>query len=51
MKYPDAKRHQLISFIKSSLRFIGYGALPFSIVTGAVLLAIAEVLGVVEELV
>jgi hypothetical protein len=49
--YPDAKKHQLISFIKSGLRFIGYFALPFSITAGAVFLIFAEVLGIVEELV
>lgn len=49
--YPDAKKHQIISFIKSGLRFVGYVALPFSIIVGAFLLILAEVLGVVEELV
>jgi hypothetical protein len=49
--YPDAKKHQLISFIKSGLRFVGYFALPFSLMVAAVFLILAEVLGVVEELV
>jgi len=51
VNYPDAKKHQVISFIKSGLRFIGFGALPFSIAIGACLLIAAEVLGVIEELV
>lgn len=51
MTHPDAKKHQIISFVKSGLRFIGYGALPFSIALGACLLIAAEVLGVIEELV
>ena len=50
-QYPDAKKHQIISFVKSGLRFVGYVLLPFTIVGAAVLLIAAEVLGVVEELV
>ena len=50
--YPDAKKHQIVSFIKSGIRilacFIGSFA---SIEYGFFLLAAAEVVGVVEELV
>jgi len=49
--YPDAEKHQVISFVKSGLRFIGYFALPFSLTTSAIFLIFAEVLGVAEELV
>ncbi len=49
--YPDAKKHQIISFIKSGLRFVGYVLLPFTLLGAASLLIIAEVLGVVEEMV
>ena len=48
---PDPRLHQIISFIKSGVRILGYVALPFSIIISAVLLAIAEIIGVVEELV
>ena len=52
IKYPDAKKHQLISFIKSGIRIaacflggIGYFEVGFFI------LGVAEVVGIVEELV
>ena len=48
---PDPLLHRNISFIKSFLRIVGFGALTFSLMTGAVLLIFAEVLGIVEELV
>ena len=50
-KIPNPKLHQIISFIKSGVRILGYIALPFSIILSAVLLAIAEIIGIVEELV
>jgi hypothetical protein len=49
--YPDAKLHQKISFIKSGIRFAGYGFLPFNLWVAGGLLVIAEVIGVIEELV
>ena len=51
MNYPDAKLHQIISFVKSGIRIVGCIFLPINLLTGAVLLAIAEGLGIVEELV
>lgn len=43
--------HRAVSFWKSNLRIIGYGVSVRSILIGALILAIAEVLGVIEELV
>jgi len=48
---PDPKWHMYMSFIKSAVRFVGYGFLPFNIMWGAGLLVAAEVIGVVEEMV
>ena len=48
---PDQKWHQIISFVKSAIRIIGFIALPYFLVGGALLLVLAEVLGIVEELV
>jgi len=48
---PDPRLHQIISFIKSGVRILGYVALPFSIIISAILLAIAEIIGIFEELV
>ena len=51
MKYPDAKKHQTISFIKSWIRIIGYFFIPFSLVTATLILVVSEVIGIIEELV
>lgn len=48
---PDARKHQIISFIKSGIRILGYVLLPFDIVAATVVLAISEVVGILEELV
>ena len=50
-KYPDPDKHQLISFIKSGIRILGYAALWWSIDIAATLLILSEVVGVYEELV
>jgi hypothetical protein len=51
-KYPNAKRHKYVSFVKSGIRIIACGFLAYyEIQTAAVLFAIAELLGVAEELV
>jgi hypothetical protein len=48
---PDAKKHQIISFVKSSIRILGYCFIPFSLVTATVLLILSEIVGIIEELV
>ena len=49
--YPDAKKHQLISFIKSGVRIIGYILIPFDIGAAVALLVVSEVIGILEEMV
>ena len=49
--HPDAKKHQFVSFIKSGIRIFGYILLPFSILAGASVLVVSEVIGIIEELV
>lgn len=49
--HPDAKKHQIISFIKSGVRMIGYTFLFFDITMAAVILIASEAIGIVEELV
>ena len=51
MKYPDAKKHLIISNIKSAIRIAGYICLPFNLNLAVIILILSEVLGVVEELV
>jgi hypothetical protein len=48
---PDQKWHRIISFIKSGIRIIGYGFIPFNLVTATVLLVVSEAVGIIEELV
>ena len=51
MNYPDAKKHQLISFIKSGIRILGYGFLIINLPIAVALLISSEVVGIIEELV
>lgn len=55
MNQPDPKKHQFISFVKSSWRIVAGGALCFYpndlILLAGISLIVAEILGVVEELV
>ena len=51
LNYPDARKHQLVSFIKSGIRILGYCFIPFSLVTSAILLILSEIVGIIEELV
>ena len=51
MKYPDAKKHQLISFIKSGIRLLGYVLIPFNISIAVGVLVVSEIIGILEELV
>ena len=51
MKQQDPKLHQLLSFIKSAIRIVGYVLLPISIISAAIVLILSEVIGIIEELV
>jgi hypothetical protein len=51
MQQPDARLHQQISFIKSTIRIIGYCLIPFNIIAASAVLVFSELLGIVEELV
>ena len=48
---PDARKHQIISFIKSGIRIIGYALLPFNLVASVIFLILSEIVGIIEELV
>jgi hypothetical protein len=50
-KLPDAKKHQVVSFVKSGIRIVGYCLLPFSLETAAIILILSEAVGIIEELV
>lgn len=49
--YPDAKKHQIVSFIKSGIRILGYILIPFDLLWAAGVLVVSEVIGIIEELV
>ena len=49
--YPDARKHQIVSFVKSGIRIIGYIMIPFNLVAAAGILVMSEALGIYEELV
>jgi hypothetical protein len=49
--YPDAKKHQIVSFIKSGIRILGYILIPFNLYWAAGILIISELIGIYEELV
>ena len=48
---PDQKKHQIISFIKSGIRILGYGLLLYSVPITVGVLIFSELIGIVEELV
>ena len=50
-KLPDPKLHQIISFVKSAVRILGYILIPINLISAALALILSEVLGIVEELV
>jgi len=50
-KMPNQKWHQIISFIKSGVRIVGYAIIPFDLVVAATVLVFSELIGIIEELV
>ena len=49
--YPDARKHQLVSFLKSGVRLLGYIFLPFNLYIAMGILLVSEIIGIIEELV
>ena len=49
--YPDARKHQLVSFLKSGIRLLGYILLPFDLYLAMGVLIISEIIVIIEELV
>ena len=48
---PDARKHQIISFVKSGVRILGYGLLIVNLEIAVGILIFSEIIGIVEELV
>lgn len=51
MKHPNPKKHQLVSFIKSGMRILGYAFILIDITIAVELLILSEVTGIIEEMV
>ena len=50
-KLPNPKLHQIVSFIKSGIRILGYGFLVINLPIAVILLILSEIVGIIEELV
>jgi hypothetical protein len=50
-KMPNQKWHQIVSFIKSGVRIIGYCFIPFNLIIATILLVLSEIIGILEEMV
>ena len=50
-KLPDPKKHQIISFVKSGIRILGYIFIPIDLGAAVTLLIVSEAVGIVEEMV
>ena len=48
---PNQKWHKIISFIKSGIRIVGYGFIPFNLTIACGVLIFSEVIGIIEEMV
>lgn len=48
-KHPDARLHQIVLFIKSGVRILGYCFLPFELNIAAIILILSEAIGIIEE--
>ena len=51
MQQPDARKHQIVSFLKSAVRIAGYVLIPINLIAAVHVLILSEVIGIVEELV
>ena len=50
-KLPDPRLHQIISFVKSGIRILGYIFIPFDLGAAVALLVVSEAVGILEEMV
>ena len=50
-KLPDPRLHQIISFVKSVVRILGYIFIPFDLGAAVALLVVSEAVGILEEMV
>ena len=50
-KLPDPRLHQIISFVKSGVRILGYLLIPFDLGAAVALLVVSEAVGILEEMV
>ena len=48
---PDQRKHQIVSFVKSAIRIVGYIFIPINLIAATVILVVSELVGIVEEMV
>jgi hypothetical protein len=48
---PNQKWHQIVSFIKSGVRIVGYCFIPYNLIVATTLLVVSELIGIIEEIV
>lgn len=51
MLAPNPKKHQIVSFIKSGIRILGYATLLYNLPWAVGLLIVSESIGIFEEMV
>lgn len=49
--YPDAGKHQVLSFVKSGIRIFGYALILLDLTAAVFVLIASEIVGIIEELV
>ena len=47
----DQRKHQIVSFVKSAIRIVGYIFIPINLIAATVILVVSELVGIVEEMV
>lgn len=50
-EHPDARKHLIVSIIKSNIRLAGYCLILFNLEIAVAVLLLSEFIGIVEELV
>ena len=50
-KHPDARMHQIVSFVKSGIRILGYCLIPVNLIAATLVLVVSEAVGIFEEMV
>lgn len=50
-EHPDARKHLIVSLVKSNIRIAGYCLILFNLEVAVAVLVLSELVGIIEELV